>query len=221
MEASPESPQQASAQVQADAAAGGWKPGPPAATQDLKPQQPEDRAPAEAGQELLPEAAGGAPAGGASRADSEEDEFDAELGSWLAGRLQRMQPGAELTVGSVKVLGRLLDEITARVLEEARRVNSGEAAPGKTAAAAAGQAGSAAAPAAATDAEAAPAAAAAQPQERRGKQQKMTALTSLDISKVRARGIGNGSVKGPAMCTWSRNGWTVSIAFISYTDTPC
>lgn len=38
----------------------------------------------------------------------EGEEYDEELGAWLAGRLQRMQPGAELTVGSVKVLGKLL-----------------------------------------------------------------------------------------------------------------
>lgn len=41
-------------------------------------------------------------------AEGEGEEYDVELGAWLAGRLQRMQPGAELTVGSVKVLGKLL-----------------------------------------------------------------------------------------------------------------
>ena len=47
-------------------------------------------------------------ADGEAAAAGEGEEYDEELGAWLAGRLQRMQPGAELTVGSVKVLGKLL-----------------------------------------------------------------------------------------------------------------
>lgn len=69
-------------------------------------------------QQAATDGSGGAgPASPAAEEDDEEEgvedvkedgEFDAELATWLAGRLQRMQPGAELTTGSVKVLGKLL-----------------------------------------------------------------------------------------------------------------
>lgn len=56
---------------------------------------------------------------------AEDEEFDSELATWLFGKLQRLQPGAELTADSVRVLGRLLDQITERVLEEAQRASAG------------------------------------------------------------------------------------------------
>lgn len=51
---------------------------------------------------------GDAAAANSDSEEGQEEAFDAELATWLAGRLQRVQPGAELTVGSVQVLGRLL-----------------------------------------------------------------------------------------------------------------
>lgn len=111
------------------------------------------------------------------------EEFDSELGTWLLSKLQRLQPGAELTVDSIKVLGRLLDQITERVLEEAQRTSS--SAPLSDAPAAL-----AAAAAAPNDgARGAAAAGSGQPQHREGQQAtsaagRLQALTSLDIHKV-------------------------------------
>ena len=132
--------------------------------------------------------------------DGEADD-DPELAAWLARTLQRLQPGAELTVGSVRVLGRLLDEITVRVLDEAQRINSGGGGGGGGCPAAGPEAPGASAAAPAAAGRMPPAA--AQPQhpeqqrtEKKGRQQeqqqqpqqrKPSALTSLDIHKVRRR----------------------------------
>ncbi|KAL4440215.1 hypothetical protein ABPG75_003216 [Micractinium tetrahymenae] len=129
------------------------------------------------------DSSGGPSGGGQEQCDSEhadeEDEegCDAELGAWLAGRLQRVQPDAELDAGSVRVLGRLLDELTARVLDEACRVNAASGAHAD------------ATEAAASGAEAGPAAQAggsrAAHELRRG--HKLSTLTSLDIHKALKR----------------------------------
>lgn len=122
------------------------------------------------------EQAGRREAGGAANSEGEEEEgFDAELGTWLAGRLQRLQPDAELDSGSVRVLGRLLDELTARVLDEACRVNAASAA-----------CAAADAPAD-SSAEAGPAAHAGSSgaEHEAGCGHKLSTLTSLDIHKVR------------------------------------
>lgn len=72
-------------------------------------QQPAAAGPAAAAGGGSPDPDQGAAADGDLAAEGEEgEEYDEELGAWLAGRLHRMQPGAELTVGSVKVLGKLL-----------------------------------------------------------------------------------------------------------------
>lgn len=165
-------------------------------------------------------------------AEGEEDGFDAELGAWLAGRLQRMQPGAELSAGSVRVLGRLLDEITIRVLDEAQRVNAAGSSGGGGSGGGNAGAGEpvAAAPAAAAAAvevaaSAAPvlAAQAGQhlpPQDaRRSRQQqaqhKPSTLTSLDIHKVRWRADKQGGclagqdgrARAGLECVVFRGGW--------------
>jgi hypothetical protein len=130
-----------------------------------------------------------------SEGEEEGEEYDSELATWLMSRLQRLQPGAELTVGSVKVLGRLLDEITVRVLDEAQRASggSGDAAAAEAASSAVASLGGAAAAEdgqgqAAAGAAAPAAPAGAQQQDRRGKQAPLrsSALTSLDIHKVGA-----------------------------------
>ncbi|KAL4427306.1 hypothetical protein ABPG77_003215 [Micractinium sp. CCAP 211/92] len=124
------------------------------------------------------EQAGRREAGGAANSEGEEEEgFDAELGTWLAGRLQRMQPDAELDSGSVRVLGRLLDELTARVLDEACRVNAASAA-----------CAAADAPAD-SSAEAGPAAHAGSSgaEHQAGCGHKLSTLTSLDIHKALKR----------------------------------
>ena len=107
-----------------------------------------------------------------------EEGLNAELGAWLSGRLQRMQPGAELDEGSVRVLGALLDTIATRVLDEAQRVNAASACE--------------------TAAGNGSAAAAQQQQQQQQQQQKRSTLTSLDIHKVGAgRGVGQVG-QGPA-----------------------
>lgn len=120
--------------------------------------------------------------GGGSKglaADDEEGQegegFDAELGTWLTGRLQRMQPGAELDHGSVRVLGRLLDELAARVLDEACRVNAASAAHADADAAVAG--GTESGPAA-------QAGGGGDDEHEAQRRQKLSTLTSLDIHKV-------------------------------------
>jgi hypothetical protein len=169
---------------------------------DLPPQEA-DAAAAAPGDGGEPAAQQPGTAGDSEGSEGEED-YDSELATWLMSRLQRLQPGAELTVGSVKVLGRLLDEITVRVLDEAQRASGGgsgdaaaaEAASSAVACAAAdlgvvaapehmqGQAGAAApaAPAGAQQQQPPP------QQDRRAKQPplKSSALTSLDIHKVLA-----------------------------------
>ncbi|PSC73505.1 hypothetical protein C2E20_3546 [Micractinium conductrix] len=96
-----------------------------------------------------------------------EEGLNAELGAWLSGRLQRMQPGAELDEGSVRVLGALLDTIATRVLDEAQRVNAASACE--------------------TAAGNGSAAAAQQQQQQQQQQQKRSTLTSLDIHKALKR----------------------------------
>ena len=111
--------------------------------------------------------------------DGDDDDFDPELATWLARTLQRRQPGAELTVGSVKVLSRLLDELTARVLAEAQRVST-------TGGGGADASGSDVVAVVAAAAQAAPAPQSAQGQEQHQEtQQQQQTLTSRDISKVR------------------------------------
>lgn len=145
-----------------------------------KPAAPEPAAQAEQAAHC-PTAAAGPEA--RSEEEDEDDEFDAELATWLTGKLSRLQPGAELTAESIKVLGRLLDDVTQRVLHEARQVSSSDAAEemASTAAAAGPSAGNAASGAASVPLH-----------ERRGRQQPQpaSALTSLDIHKVRGQRVG-------------------------------
>lgn len=145
-----------------------------------KPAAPEPAAQAEQAAHC-PTAAAGPEA--RSEDEDEDDEFDAELATWLTGKLSRLQPGAELTAESIKVLGRLLDDVTQRVLHEARQVSSSDAAEemASTAAAAGPSAGNAASGAASVPLH-----------ERRGRQQPQpaSALTSLDIHKVRGQRVG-------------------------------
>ena len=100
-------------------------------------------------------------------------EPDPELSLWLLRTLKAAQPDVELTAGSLRVLGSLLDGLTQRVLAEARRISGGAAAAGE----------------AADDADDAlpPAAADKQQQQdapRRHVKRQETALTSLDIHQA-------------------------------------
>lgn len=124
-----------------------------------------------------------------------EEAFDAELGTWLAGRLQRMQPDAELDEGSVRVLGQLLDELTARVLDEACCVNAASAACADADAAAASS----------TDAGPVAQAAGGSSEPGPRSRPKLSTLTSLDIHKVgprRCRGSlpGQQPSRGRSLC---------------------
>ncbi|KAG7670508.1 hypothetical protein Ndes2526B_g00267 [Nannochloris sp. 'desiccata'] len=72
--------------------------------------------------------------------DQENDEMDqvlvngedlqgadlSEMGAWVLQTLQEQQPDAEITLGSVQALTDMLDGITSRILEEARRISHGE-----------------------------------------------------------------------------------------------
>lgn len=66
-----------------------------------------------------------------------EDESDGEveLAAFANRVLQRVQPGAELDTGSLRMLSLLLDQVTERVLDEAQRISSAggaSAAPGSS-----------------------------------------------------------------------------------------
>jgi hypothetical protein len=110
---------------------------------------------------------------------------DPELGGWVFETLQKLQPGVEISVGSMQAISNLLDGVTVAVLEEAKRISQGGAEPA---------------------AEGAPAAApATRPKGRE------PPLTSLDIHKALKRLLPSGGEPGerlrPYLPTVTKHAW--------------